>query len=454
MKVLYKLGIFAAALLVVSAVNSVRAEDELGVKLENLQGKVDGMSESQLEMQTTLSALAKIKVSGYIQSQFQVVESDGAAGYSGGNFPTGVHQRFQVRRGRLKVNYVNGLSQYVVQFDVSQNGLGIKDAYLSITEPWMRKWTLTSGVFDRPFGFEISYSSSLRESPERSRMYQVLFPNERDLGMKIEYAPESGMLSFLRAKVGVFNGLGIPGSNSALNENDNNKDIIGRIGVVLPMLEQNMELDGGVSFYSGKIRNQSKYLYTIDGSPSKWVIDSTSTNLLKYEDRSYFGVDAQYYADLPVIGGFSLRGEFISGKQPAAKGSNGFYNPTAPAAGTTPAFDWAAVYNRNVSGYYFNYVQNVGLLDQFVLKYDSFDPNTDVEGSDIGKSGSNLVSADIAYTTLGLGWIHYLNDNVKAVLYYDMVTNEDVDAAATGSLANFKEDVKDNVLTFRLQYKF
>lgn len=454
MKEWLKLGTTVVALLITVNVIPARANDGDSDEVANLKEKVEGMNETLLGMQTTLDALSKIKVSGYIQSQFQLAEGDGIGSYAGGNFPSGVHQRFQVRRGRLKVNYAGKLSQYVIQFDVSQNGLGVKDAYLSITEPWTKSWTLTSGAFDRPFGFEISYSSSQRESPERSRMYQVLFPNERDVGMKIEYSPESGPLSFLRGKIGVFNGLGIPGSNAALNENNNYKDVIGRLGFVLPMVEQNMELDGGVSFYNGAIRNQSKYVYTVEGSPAKWTIDSTAANLAKYHERTYIGVDAQYYADLLPFGGLSLRGEYITGKQPAAKGSSTFYNPATPTAGTTPAFDWAAVYNRNVSGYYFNYVQNVGLIDQFVVKYDSFDPNTDVDGDEIGKSGANLTSADIAYNTLGLGWVHYLDSNVKAVLYYDIVSNETVNTSATGSLAAYKDDVKDNVLTVRLQYKF
>ncbi|MDK9698809.1 MAG: OprO/OprP family phosphate-selective porin [bacterium] len=407
-------------------------------QLAEVKGQVEGMNETMLEMKTTLDALAKIKISGYIQSQYQVSDGDGIGSYAGGNFPAGVHQRFAVRRGRFKINYDNKLTQYVVQLDVTQGGVGIKDAYLSIREPWTKNFELKAGGFDRPFGFEISYSSSSRETPERSRMFQVLFPGERDIGAQIAYSSESGPLSFLNAKLGVFNGMGV-----TANENDNNKDLIGRVGVMFPFIEKNMQLDGGVSFYMGKVRNNSKFVYEL--SDKKFKVDSTGTNAMQYHDRTYIGIDAQYYADLPVLGGMSARLEYISGDQPSTSSSNGFYNGTTA---NTP------LYKRKVSGYYFNYVQNIGLKNQFVLKYDDFDPNTEVEGSDIGASGAGLTAADIQYSTLGLGWIYHWDGNVKFVFYYDMVTNETVNSAASGSLAAYTEDVKDNVFTIRLQYKF
>ncbi len=446
----------AAALVIGYALftKSAIAADTNEEAIVALKGQIAGMEEQMLANQPVLDGLAKIKLTGYIQSQFQIADTDGAAGFSGGNFPAGNHQRFLIRRGRLKVNYVNNLTQYVLQFDVTQGGVAIKDAYLSYNFPWDKKaWTITAGGFDRPFGFEISYSSSNRESPERSRMYQVLFPGERDLGLKFDYAPDSGPMKFLRAKVGAFNGMGVTAV-----ENDNNKDIIGRLGVALPFYDQNMALDAGVSMYMGKVRNGDKYQYAVEGTPKKWMVDSTSTNKNMYYDRNYMGFDAQFYADMPVIGGLSLRMEFISGDQPSLNGSNTFYIYTTPATGVSPLT--TGVYQRKFSGYYVNYVQNIGLMDQFVLKYDSFDPNTDVEGDDIGLTNANVrvdnfTSADVQWTTLGFGWVHHMDGNVKLVIYYDMPTNENVSSTLlVGSLLPFKEDIKDNVLTVRMQYKF
>ena len=233
-------------------------------EFEEAETTLDGINETIAGIQSTLDLLKKIKISGYIQSQYQVAESVGPVpSVAGGNFPSNVRSRFSVRRGRVKFAYANDLSQYVLQIDVTQNGVGIKDAYVAIIDPWVRTYGLTGGIFDRPFGFEIMYSSGLREMPERTRMYQTLFPGERELGAKIEILPQEGSFSWFNLKAGVFNGV----LNTA-NENNRHKDFIGRAGVQFPFTEENLEIDGGFSVYSGKVTNTSKYVYTVDESAS------------------------------------------------------------------------------------------------------------------------------------------------------------------------------------------
>jgi hypothetical protein len=434
-----------------------RAQDTSNVAskedVAEVKGAVDGINETLQSIIPTLEALKKIKISGYIQTQFQVADSAGVPSVAGGDFPQNVKSRFQVRRGRFKINYDNDLTQYVLQLDVTQNGVGIKDAYASIKEPWLRMASLTAGVFDRPFGFEISYSSGNRESPERSRIFQTLFPGERELGAKIELAPENGPLSYFNLKAGLFNGV----LNTA-NENDRNKDFIGRLGFQLPFQEQSLEIDGGFSIYSGNVTSNSAKVYQLNKLTKKFVKDSTLSNLGKSFNRSYNGFDVQLYYDVPVIGGASLRFEYIWGKQPGTDKKASFYNPDAAATGDTKsAVDGkkvADLYLRNFDGWYINYIQNVGLQNQFVAKYDVYVPNKDISDSDVGATGSNLTAADIKYTTLGLGWIYHWDSNVKFTLYYDWVKNEKINAKATGSLAPFAQDLKDNVLTLRMQYKF
>ncbi len=418
------------------------ARGERKEELTDLKGAVDGINETLIEMKNTLDALKKIKITGYLQAQYQTADTTAAASYAGGNFPSNVRSRFSVRRGRIKVNYDNDLTQYVVQIDVTQGGIGIKDAFASIKDPWLRIFGLTAGIFDRPFGFEISYSSGNREAPERSRLFQTLFPGERELGAKLEFIPEDGWLSTFNLKAGLFNGV----LNNA-NENDRTKDFIGRIGFQAPFTDQNLAVDGGLSIYAGKVVNNSKFVYSMDeASPVKlYKVDSSATNTLGNHGRTYYGADLQVYYDIPDIGGMSLRGEYIAGQQPGTASSNGFYNPGSTV---TP------LYIRNFNGWYINYIQNVGLKNQLVVKYDVLDSNTDVQGADIGAAGSNLQTGDIKYSTFGFGWIYHWDGNVKFVLYYDMVTNEEVNRAATGSLAPLKLDVKDNVFTMRMQYKF
>jgi hypothetical protein len=438
---------FSTALFAQDSISVATKED-----VENIKGAFEGLNESYLETKTTVDALKKIKISGYVQAQYQITDgiagtvfNGGAApapgGFSGGAFPNDVGSRFSVRRGRIKFNYDNDLTQYVMQFDVTQGGLAIKDMYASIKEPYLKLATFTGGIFDRPFGFEISYSSSNRETPERSRLYQTIFPGERELGAKIELAPQSGILSMFNAKVGVFNG-----NNNNNNENDNNKDIIGRVGFQLPFNEENLEIDGGASFYSGKVTSGSRAIWKIDNGTKTWKHDSTAANNGSSFDRSYVGVDAQLYYDLPVLGGFSLRGEYITGTQPGTAASSSYY-VYAKGSGTP-------LYSRKFSGYYVNYVQNIGLTEQIVVKYDHYTPNTDITSSNIGL-GNLTTTGDIAYTTLGVGAVHHFDGNVKLTLYYEMISNEKVNSATTNAaLLPFKEDVKDNVFTVRMQYKF
>ncbi len=434
------------------------AQDEGGTtdeKVSELKGQVEGMNETLTEMLGGLKSLQKLKFSGYIQSQYQWADTSGNPNYKIGNFAGGefsqnVRDRFMVRRGRLKAAYTGDLTQYVLQIDVTQGGVGIKDAYIQITEPWLKNFTLTSGIFDRPFGFELAYSSGQRESPERSRLFQTLFPGEREIGMMIGYKNEGdGFLSHINFKGGVFNGV----LNTA-SENDRTKDFIGRLGFTAPFQEQNLAIDGGMSLYMGKVTSNSRAVYSIDKSTKTFVTDSAMTDSLGKFDRKYIGADIQIYYDIPVewLGGFSVRGEFITGDQPGTASSDRFYN-NAHGGTVTP------LYQRKFQGWYLTYIQNFGLKNQLILKYDVYDPNTKVKGKDIGAtatsiSGRRLTATDVAFSTLGLGWIYHWDSNVKFVAYYDMVSNEKANQSATGSLSKYTKDLKDNVFTFRIQYRF
>ena len=75
-------------------------------------------------------------------------------------------------------------------------------------------------------------------------------------------------------------------------------------------------------------------------------------------------------------------------------------------------------------------------------------PTQTFSGMDIGKTGANINEANIKFSTLGVGYIHYMNDNVKLLLWYDKVTNEKT------SLVNYNTDLNDDVFTCRMQFRF
>lgn len=444
-----------------------------------LRSQVESLNESFLETKSTVDALKKIKVTGYIQAQYQYHDSStridttvqAPAGFSGGDFAPGVQHRLMVRRGRVKVTYDNDLSQYVLQIDVIPRGVTIKDAYILAREPWLRMFTLKGGVFDRPFGYEISYSSSVRESPERSRVFQTLFPQERDLGVELGFFPEMAPLNFLNFKVGLFNG------NGPTDEVDDNMDVIGRLGFSLPFPEAYFNVDGGVSAYYGKVTTSDTSVFNMNGS--SWERQTVSIGATA--DRKYYGADLQLYYDIPFLGGLAIKGEYLMGEQPGVDANSQVYAPRTRGTARDTTVRVSAIvdsvtdvnrtiyyaipgsvrriHNRNFMGYYVNLVQKIGARNQLVLKYDVYDPNTDMEASDFTNRST---VGDIMYTTYGFGWVYQWDAHITLTAYYDMIMNEEVPAVAaerrsdgtSSPVRAFVNDLNDNVFTLRAQFRF
>jgi hypothetical protein len=426
-------------------------------KITNLKGEVDGLSESYAETKSTVAALSKIKVSGYIQAQYLVNDVMNVLSLNGVKSPY-VRQAFLIKRGRLKTTYDAGLCQYVLEIDVTQDGVGMKDAYASFKEPWMKALSLTVGSMDRPFGYEVSYSSSMLESPERSKMIGYLFPKEKDLGAMLEFAQEEGPLSFLNVKAGVYNGM-----TNILNEDNDYKDIIGRIGFKAPFQEIGLDIDGGVSGYKGLMTDVDTTTggraYSMDASNHQW--DLTTGQKGKTFDRQYFGADLQLFYATPVIGGTCVKGEYVQGKHPTKAGADDFYSITV----APPTSD--ALFNREIMGYYAYFIQNIDPANlQLVVKYDFWDPNTTISATDFTNAntsltaGAALTAGDIAYSTLGLGLLYYLPwaQNIRCMLFYEMPKNEKLTNVTNGTLAKYANNNTSatnlNLLTARVQVKF
>ncbi len=400
--------------------------------------------------QSDLAILNRLKISSYIQTQFQKADTAGIESFAGGNFGAGIDNRFAVRRGRVKFTYDYAFSQFVLQMDVTEKGVGIKDAYVSFTDPWLNCFAVTAGVMDRPFGYEISYSSSSRESPERSRMFQTIFPGERDLGAKLTFnPPKTSRFNFLKVDAGLYNGIG---PNAV--DFDGFKDFIGHAMINKSSKNEKLKVGVGLSYYNGGWKQGTKYLYNMSdialgtGNVMAFAVDSTTSKVGTKLRREYFGADAQVSFDFP-FGLTTLRGEYIQGKQPGVATSS-----------TSPAAQPGDAYLRNFNGGYFYWIQNIMQSKfQTVVKYDFYDPNTNVAGDNIGVklSGKNKATnaADIKYSTLGLGLVYKWNSQVRITAYYDMVTNETTAALPNAStLKDLAKDRKDNVITLRIQYKF
>ncbi len=399
------------------------------------------------KIQSEMNVKNRLKISGYIQAQYQKADTAGIESFAGGNFANTLDNRMAVRRGRFKLAYDYNLTQYVLQVDVTEKGVGIKDAYGSFTDPWINTFAFTAGIFDRPFGYEIFYSSSLRESPERSRLFQTLFPGEREIGAKLTInPPKTSRYNFIKLDAGVFNGNG-----PTTVEFDSQKDFIGHLSLNKSFSQERINIGIGASYYNGGWRQNTKYVYEsgnalVAGNEiAAFVVDSTSSHIGSILRREYSGTDAQITFHTPA-GITTIRGEYIWGQQPGT-------SATSASPGSQPTTD---AYLRQFEGGYFYFVQGILQTKHKILfKYDFYDPNTDISGNNIGIAGSKTSATDIAYTTVGLGWIYHYNSNVKITAYYDRVTNETTSAIKNNStLKNLTKDRNDNVFTLRVQYKF
>lgn len=277
------------------------------------------------QIKKIVDALSKLKVTGYLQAQYVDDERsrDELSGSGTRNF-----DQFSIRRGRVKFTYqATPTSRFVIQPDITSSGVTLKDGYVELIEPWTKwKHTLTAGQFTWPFGFELPYSSSNREVPERSRVVRTLFPGERDRGVMLSGRGVGERLSY---RVAVVNGTG----TSQSFDFNSRKDLVGRLGYDFGAL------DLGASVYRGE------------------DLVATSTEPVGRDfDKERTGLDFQWTTPLE---GFALRGEYMTGRQ-------------APSSGTS------RTESHDVEGWYFYAIQNLGKRHQFVVRIDEYDPDTDV----------------------------------------------------------------------------
>ncbi len=431
-KLLY---LFIAVCMAVGFVQEAKAQLE-PFKLEDTTGFIR-------DLYLIKNKYRNLSFSGYAQIQYQVADTAGAQTYNGGNFEPASNNRFMWRRSRLRADYEvrNGAgfmkSYYVFQIDATERGVVIRDMFGRIYENKWSALVLTMGMFNRPVGFEANYSSSFRETPERGRMSQILMRNERDLGAMISFEPQDKKhpLYHLKADLGVFNGQGVQG----LSDFDSHKDVIGRVALRRYNVTHNVALSGGASYLYGGFRNGVPQVgQTMIGSDGvKYMnMDSSVADIEKIAPRRYAEIDAQVVIT-SKLGRTELRGEYLMGQQ-----SGYLKNSTTPV--TSPL---EPVYWRKFNGAYFYFIHTIKEKHQIVVKYDWYDPNTEVSGKQVS-AAKGFSTGDIRYNTLGAGYVYYWNPNVKFMFYIENPVNEITD------IPGYDRDLKDRTYTIRTQFRF
>ncbi len=238
-----------------------------------------------------------------------------------------INDTFDIRRARLDIKGdITERFDYRTQIEFGgTSGVFLLDATIGYKiNPYLK---LSIGQQKIPFSQENLISSPKLETINRSQVVEALVArgsdiignqNGRDIGIQASGSIlPKGDFNQLDYAFGLFNGAGI--NRSDTNEQ---KDFIGRL-VYHPF----KELSVGSSFYAGR--------YTLTTAPAQ------------KDDRDRIGAEFAYVKD-PV----SLKGEYIRGKDGATK-KDGWYLQ---------------------SGYFF-----IPKKFQGVFKFDTYDPNTDVE---------------------------------------------------------------------------
>ncbi len=416
------------------------------IRAQFLMDMVDTTTDIGKGMLAIYKKFDNIRISGYIQPQFQVAQEKGAKTFAGGDFNPNVNNRFMLRRGRIRFDYIyfpetkGPAAQFVFQFDGTERGVVIRDFWGRIFENNFKVFALTAGMFARPFSYELNLSSSDRETPERGRMSQLLLRTERDLGAMVSYEPreKSHPLYLLKFDIGLFNGQGL----AASSDFDSHKDLISRLSLKPLRIANKHFISSGLSYLNGGLIQNTKNINVtrIVNDVKTFVVDSSQENVGRIAPRKYYGGDVQF--KLKTSAGYTeLRAEYMRGKQTATRLST--ETPPALLTGSD------GYYIRNFDGAYFYLLHNiVNAQHQAIVKLDWYDPNTGVKKGDIGSMNTNFTQADIKYYTLGFGYVNYINPNLKAVFWYDIVKNEKT------QLTGYTKDVKDNILTCRLQFRF
>ena len=415
----------------------------------NLKSQTDSLVKELLKESERWKNL---KITGWIQPQLQFTDSSGAKNFDGGDFLPNSDKRFIIRRGRVKFTYSAKNSQYVMQLNATERGVNLVEAYLKVTDPLTKSFILTAGTMNRPYSFEIQQSSADRETPERSRYLQIITPNERDLGMMLTYQPvAASRLYGLKIDAGLFNGTGIavPGTTSlngaGVVDPDYIKDFISRIHFDKASKNNKIKFGIGSSLYYGGVLFQNNHWYNELKKDTSgnfvWTMQDTVSNPNmkgRIAPRRYYAGDVQFSIK-SGIGVTTIRAEYAQGQQSSTKDENKSWATLL----ATPD-----VYTRNFNAGCAYFIQRIGnSKHELVCKYEWYDPNTELKGNQIASS-LGFTKAEIKYNATGLGYNYYYDEHVKFMFYYNIVKNE-----AT-RVVGYTKDVRDNVFTMRVQYRF
>ncbi|MDZ4722598.1 MAG: porin [candidate division Zixibacteria bacterium] len=420
--------VLVAALLLSSGVFAQSSEDSANIGDDRLHGQVESINENLAVVNSDLSILKWLKVSGYLQARYELNDTSQNGVLNGDYSKNRNANNFYIRRGRLKFTFQPlTSSRYVFYIDASKQSISLKEAYVELNKRFGEHgFALTAGQFNIPFGYEIEYSSSKRDFPERSLAENKLFKGERDRGLNFTYV----MPRYLQFNIALLQGWGIEGSEGkspTWYDPTIAKDFVARAKAKLGMV------DLGISGYWGK-----NYLA---GSPSvaaragvtTWfdangnsIIDAGETTTTApvaaksavagfEKDKTRYGADAQVYLDILPFGGTAFRGELFIAED---------YNNSAADSLASKI------------GWYLWLSQSLSTKFGAAVRYDYWDPNTDA------------TAANDAIGTLSLAGHYYFDSYVRITAAYDIPSLLE----GRSTFRKHPADITDNRFTLQFQF--
>lgn len=377
---------------------------------EEVMSRLESMGEQLQTLQVDTDKLKRFKFSGYVQARWLHAENQSDTVKVSGvplTLNPANQERFFIRRARLKLTYdASPLSQGVVYLNGGEDRfVKLLEAYVMLLDPWTpdHRNSLTFGQFNVPFGYEIERSSSVREMLERSRAQNVLFPGERDRGIRLvnPWTPR------LETAVSVLNGGGIQNVNFPDTDPSSGKDL------TLRARYSQGTIDAAVSLYDGRE-----------------TIPLTGPDV--EVDRTRIGGDAQFYYALPRLGGGSLKGEYYAGTNVNSDSVTALLVRTGDTLLVRPLRDPAHL-ATDFQGGYIMLVQNLGEQFQVAGRYDWYDQNVDLDHDQ--------------YKRVGVAAHYFYDGYTRFTIEYDIPTTEK-------KIGSGYQDPKDNTWTFQAQIKF
>lgn len=337
-----------------------RQLDEMQKAIEDIQGWIEGQTESLQVMANDITDIKRFRAGNYVQFQYRDT-----------NEPGGAPDAFAMRRVRLsQANTVDPRTRMRLSFDVATGTdtlqAQLRDAQLiwDIVPSDTRVGVeLLFGQQALPLGYELERSSAEREFPERTYANRTMFNGERSRGVYLR----AGLSDNSLVHIGVWD---------ALTFNDPEQR--GRA----PGVANRLAMSGGIRYYG------TNYDFGVAGFLGKRPAFTAGNQTSPEVDRQFIFVDGTYIGLL--LPNLFVRAEAFFGKDRVPSTS------AAPTRTGKDMLSWHAVLGYNLSA-----------RNTLALRYESFDPDR--------KSGGNAVYG------YGVAYIYYINPGARLTAAYEVV---------------------------------